>query len=267
MNDRTSPRRPGAGFTLIELLVVIAIIAILAAILFPVFAKAREKARQIACASNLKQISLGLLQYTQDNDETLPQCYHGNINTSDTTGDYKWMDAIYPYVKSTAVFNCPDDPFPGGTVGPARYQYESGTNYGSYAINAAYYNYYAGPSAGVPAHAPASNPGGGYTCTLSLLQHPSTTVWVTDAINTNTSAALLAWGHVNPTPQTSVSPPSMPNDFATIVARHGGPDLCNVVWCDGHVKAMRIEQLADIHQATVGAVTSPVMHYFAVEDY
>ncbi len=60
------------GFTLIELLVVIAIIAILAAILFPVFAKAREKARQITCASNLKQISLGILQYYQDSDEQFP---------------------------------------------------------------------------------------------------------------------------------------------------------------------------------------------------
>ncbi|MCW3058828.1 MAG: prepilin-type N-terminal cleavage/methylation domain, partial [Capsulimonas sp.] len=60
------------GFTLIELLVVIAIIAILAAILFPVFAKAREKARQISCASNMKQLALGLLQYNQDNDESMP---------------------------------------------------------------------------------------------------------------------------------------------------------------------------------------------------
>ena len=74
---RLTPEEDGiahkrAGFTLIELLVVIAIIAILAAILFPVFAKAREKARQIACASNMKQIGLGIIQYTQDNDETFP---------------------------------------------------------------------------------------------------------------------------------------------------------------------------------------------------
>ncbi|BDI33179.1 hypothetical protein CCAX7_52300 [Capsulimonas corticalis] len=89
------------GFTLIELLVVIAIIAILAAILFPVFAKAREKARQISCTSNMKQLGLGLMQYTQDNDETFPSGVN-NLGRG-------WAGAIYPYVKSTGVYKCPDD--------------------------------------------------------------------------------------------------------------------------------------------------------------
>src|SRR5882757_4911358 len=89
------------GFTLIELLVVIAIIAILAAILFPVFAKVREKARQTTCTSNLKQLGLGFMQYAQDNDEKFPG--------SDWYG-MKWAGHIYPYVKSTGVFHCPDDP-------------------------------------------------------------------------------------------------------------------------------------------------------------
>jgi prepilin-type N-terminal cleavage/methylation domain-containing protein len=93
------------GFTLIELLVVIAIIAILAAILFPVFAKVREKARQTSCLSNEKQLGLGFAQYTQDNDETMPY---------DTSGGYYdeqgWAGQIYPYVKSAGVFVCPDDP-------------------------------------------------------------------------------------------------------------------------------------------------------------
>jgi prepilin-type N-terminal cleavage/methylation domain-containing protein len=84
------------GFTLIELLVVIAIIAILAAILFPVFAKAREKARQTSCQSNLKQIGLGFVQYTNDYDEKFPAAVN-------------WASAIYPYEKSTNVFHCPDD--------------------------------------------------------------------------------------------------------------------------------------------------------------
>jgi len=84
------------GFTLIELLVVIAIIAILAAILFPVFAQAREKARAISCVSNEKQIGLAMLQYTQDNDEQFPmlQYYDSNNNPLD------WYLAVYPYMKN-----------------------------------------------------------------------------------------------------------------------------------------------------------------------
>ncbi|BDI29941.1 hypothetical protein CCAX7_19920 [Capsulimonas corticalis] len=102
------------GFTLIELLVVIAIIAILAAILFPVFAKAREKARQTACLSNEKQLGLGILQYVQDNDEVFP-CGAvptvGGVPTpgSGYGGGAGWGGQIYPYVKSAAVYSCPDD--------------------------------------------------------------------------------------------------------------------------------------------------------------
>jgi len=99
------------GFTLIELLVVIAIIAILAAILFPVFAKAREKARQATCVSNEKQIALAVMQYVQDYDETYPFARNAAI------GVY-WADMVTPYVKSRKVFVCPDLPsditFPSG---------------------------------------------------------------------------------------------------------------------------------------------------------
>jgi prepilin-type N-terminal cleavage/methylation domain-containing protein/prepilin-type processing-associated H-X9-DG protein len=92
------------GFTLIELLVVIAIIAILAAILFPVFAKAREKARQISCSSNEKQIGLGIIQYVEDYDETYP------VDSSVNYWSNGWAVGVYPYVKSSGVFKCPDDP-------------------------------------------------------------------------------------------------------------------------------------------------------------
>src|SRR6187402_2606706 len=95
------------GFTLIELLVVIAIIAILAAILFPDFAKVREKARAISCLSNMKQIGLGVVQYNQDNDEMMPNGY--NIYGGGTG----WACQIYPYVKSVAAFACPNDPSVG----------------------------------------------------------------------------------------------------------------------------------------------------------
>ena len=118
------------GFTLIELLVVVAIISLLAAILFPVFARARENARRASCMSNLKQIGLGFMMYTQDYDEKFPPALYcgtwsdANTRIIDTnpampSGVYKvstgggvnnwvtWMDAIFPYVKSTQIFQCP----------------------------------------------------------------------------------------------------------------------------------------------------------------
>jgi len=97
------------GFTLIELLVVIAIIAILAAILFPVFAKAREKARQSSCLSNVKQLNLAMLQYAQDYDEGLPGCaaYETVVWPNGTTGANYWPARIYPYVKNIQAYNCP----------------------------------------------------------------------------------------------------------------------------------------------------------------
>ena len=124
------------AFTLIELLVVIAIISILAAILFPVFARARENARRASCMSNLKQISLGFMMYTQDYDEHFPPplwekpgvsgsltasdfVAPGSVDKSKPAGNFKvspgsgsgklytWMDFIFPYVKSVQLFTCP----------------------------------------------------------------------------------------------------------------------------------------------------------------
>ena len=94
------------GFTLIELLVVIAIIAILAAILFPVFARAREKARQSACSSNLKQLALSMLMYVQDYDERFPGAYCA-LNP---TGTGRWHTVVEPYIKNLQLFICPSEP-------------------------------------------------------------------------------------------------------------------------------------------------------------
>ena len=105
MQSRYQSRSKFSAFTLIELLVVIAIIAILAAILFPVFAQAREKARQTSCLSNTKQLGLAIYQYVQDYDETLP---NGTYLYGSVGG---WAGQIYPYVKSAGVFRCPSDIF------------------------------------------------------------------------------------------------------------------------------------------------------------
>ncbi len=96
----------GSGFTLIELLVVIALIAILAAVLFPVFAHAREKGRQATCLSNLKQIRLATQQYAQDWDETLPRADEVR-RFGETGAPASYLGSIVPYVRSYALFACP----------------------------------------------------------------------------------------------------------------------------------------------------------------
>ena len=134
------------AFALIELLVLIAIIAILAAILFPVFARARENARRASCQSNLKQIGLGLLQYSQDYDGQMTPAYIGS-DTGSNANNTKWMDVVQPYVKSTQLFTCPSDVDErvGTNVYTTRYIPHNQTggnnnrNFGSYGINNCYF--------------------------------------------------------------------------------------------------------------------------------
>jgi len=109
-HKNSAKKRKNKGFTLIELLVVIAIIAILAAILFPVFARARENARRASCQSNLKQIGLGIIMYAQDYDERFVS--HYMVDTPDKNNPYGWADALQPYLKSTQIFQCPSETNP-----------------------------------------------------------------------------------------------------------------------------------------------------------
>lgn len=128
----TPGKRP--AFTLIELLVVIAIIAILASILFPVFAQARDKARQAACLSNTKQVALGVMQYAQDYDETLPVQGDNGQNRG------RWFVQIYPYVKSAEVFTCPN--LPDAKLNPNQFALNNSNPLSGYGWNTAlgYYN-------------------------------------------------------------------------------------------------------------------------------
>ena len=251
------------GFTLIELLVVIAIIAILAAILFPVFQKVRENARKASCQSNEKQLGLALIQYSQDYDEFLVPAWNGNggYNASDprpASLKYKWMDMIYPFVKSTGVFHCPDDsgesirnaannatetttglyvPYDQLGIVPGTSGTGDDTHYGSYSINS--YNF----GGTYPDIGPGNDNGQGQGYTLATLQAPANTVWVVDG----TGSYNMDCGNANMAADTQAGYPGINcagqtptlNDNSPILFRHGGPDLCNVLYCDGHVKSVR----------------------------
>ncbi|MDR3707990.1 MAG: DUF1559 domain-containing protein [Capsulimonadaceae bacterium] len=118
------------GFTLIELLVVIAIIAILAAILFPVFARAREKGRQSVCTSNLRQLGVATLSYAQDYDEIFPSDIASS--TGSTVPDGNWAAQLYIYVKSKGIYTCPDD---NNTASGTNIAYSYGYNSNLAAMN------------------------------------------------------------------------------------------------------------------------------------
>ena len=157
------------AFTLIELLVVIAIICIIAAILFPVFQSAREKARQASCASNLKQLGLAFLQYAQDYDEKMP-CGTQASSANPGTG---WAGGIYGYVKSAGVFQCPDDQ----TVPETRVV--SGTSYTLYPISYSYnFNIVSGLYMDVK----------GISCAVSKINAPSKTVLLYEVTSPNQSS-------------------------------------------------------------------------------
>lgn len=124
-------QKPTYGFTLIELLVVIAIIAILAAILFPVFAQAREKARQTSCLSNIRQITLANILYRQDYEDTVAfnrDCSNpGGAACINGRAARGWVDLLFPYVKNRGVYKCPSDSEEAVPMPPSTTQYWDGT--------------------------------------------------------------------------------------------------------------------------------------------
>ncbi len=193
------------GFTLIELLVVIAIIAILAAILFPVFARARENARRSSCQSNLKQIGLGVMQYTQDYDEKLP----ARVNFG--SQQQNWREVIQPYIKSTQLFACPSNTGNTLTTYP---KYDVNGPKASYSIN--------GTNVNIGGTAPTENDGN--SASLAAIGSVAQVVLVGESAPTWVFPEM----HLADTVQ---------NTKDDCFAGHLGQ--VNFLFVDGHVKSMK----------------------------
>ncbi len=216
--------RKKLGFTLIELLVVIAIIAILAAILFPVFARARENARRASCQSNLKQIGLGVMQYSQDYDERMPS---GRMNPNNVDGNGgAWPVLLQPYVKSYQLFACPsntrnttfmEDATAPGPVGPnlAVVSYAAQTEAGG---------------TGTAGNGAAFGGRGAVGPALADFSNVAQTIMVVDANTASTDFRSTngLWNSTNA--QASGTKPAL---FA------GHLSTMNALFADGHVKTMK----------------------------
>lgn len=239
-----------SGFTLIELLIVMAIIGILAAILFPVFARARENARRSSCMSNLKQISLGFMQYTQDHDERFPPAINTDpsaavidsglpgakfVVRNQVSGAIypnapSWMDFIYSYVKSTQIFDCPS---------------------ASYDATASSYGYSGGFSGyGIEDYGVGKN---GIPVSLSMVLRPAEGIVLVDA---NTAYAWL----MSPTGYRNSAVAS-----SQVVALHleGG----NVGYADGHVKWQSRAQMIAIASSNTRCPANPTATQLATYSY
>jgi prepilin-type N-terminal cleavage/methylation domain-containing protein/prepilin-type processing-associated H-X9-DG protein len=253
------------GFTLIELLIVISIIALLAAILFPVFAKARENARRASCASNMKQLSLSVMQYVQDNDGRLMgYCTPKADGTCNT--DWNRFEPIQPYIKNRQIYFCPSAPRYTGTLpGAFSTHYGFPTNSGKGLISsssrlvvaAAVVRVYDPPYVYRPSTTRIDAlPDASRTCLLGETHYSSVTNtnylekgWGSSVFGCNTDDALINWGNRN---------------------RHLEGD--NYAYMDGHVKWLKKEAVDDVYNkqgdgaseelgATLPIVFAWAMHY------
>jgi prepilin-type N-terminal cleavage/methylation domain-containing protein/prepilin-type processing-associated H-X9-DG protein len=234
MKHKTSHAKQ-KGFTLIELLVVIAIIAILAAILFPVFARAREQARKAACQSNLKQIGLAVAQYTQDFDESYPAA----VNSSNAVGNRYWYEVLDPYMKSSQLLICPTaGVITSYSTGAKQYGGGYGWNIagtGNLGANGNGFGY---------TTANWSTPGNDGPVQLSEVDEPSRTIQVGDPCSggyTGNGIYIIGYSDMRYMPVLhggSVGPFSAASTSVPSDTAGGG----NYLFADGHVKFLRASQ-------------------------
>jgi prepilin-type N-terminal cleavage/methylation domain-containing protein/prepilin-type processing-associated H-X9-DG protein len=250
MNTASNNRRSVSGFTLIELLVVIAIIAILAAILFPVFAQAREKARQTSCLSNMKQIMLGVKMYDQDYDEnSLPgwYVYNPQLGAYDT-----FCELLLPYIKNTQIFICPSAP-----KLVSAYSTVCGTTGVSVVTNYIYpqwlyYNYWNWFGTIMFAGFPGSNSGcyGPYGGCLSteFVNYPAESAFLMEGY-------LIAYTPVTGLQMGSACEIGFDNNLAnTAIWRHNTG--MNFAFCDGHAKWLKGSNFMGNNSDTTGGTYS-----------
>lgn len=213
------------GFTLIELLVVIAIIAILAAILFPVFAKAREAARKTSCASNLKQVGLAVMSYVQDYDESYPYDSFGfgsgiTGNGNSFADPRLWVGKVQPYIKNQNVFQCPSSSASNPSNQPK-------TNLIGYWANGAIF---------------ASN--GNQPVSLAALSAPSSIPMAYDDLggqNRDQEVFRPFWS--NSTTFTDTGSFDSPGTNGQQYRTGAHNDTMNCLWADGHVKSIKNRDL------------------------
>jgi prepilin-type N-terminal cleavage/methylation domain-containing protein/prepilin-type processing-associated H-X9-DG protein len=219
------------GFTLIELLVVIAIIAILAAILFPVFARAREKARQSSCTSNLKQLGTALMMYAQDYDEMLMDTLMGRDTGTDKSRWFAWNATLMPYVANGQVFVCPSArgwTSPNVAVG--------GMIMGGYGAVREVLGYaggldYRAADWGTDANKDAP----GYGQPIAMMDAPAENIVIIDS--TYWVCQRGYWERTdNATTPTAALATKYNNAYYTVDSRHNGQ--ANAAFADGHVKSL-----------------------------
>jgi prepilin-type N-terminal cleavage/methylation domain-containing protein/prepilin-type processing-associated H-X9-DG protein len=232
------------AFTLIELLVVIAIIGLLAAILFPVFARVRENGRRSYCQSNLKQIGLGIAQYVQDSDERMPFTLIGSKPAGANSG--RWVHVLQPYFKSYELLKCPTHSAGFGFVAASPSNDNSSYTafnwgYGDPSTGAgagAWSHLAAGGASGVPAGSTFSNP------SLAQIQNASSTLMMADG---DGALSERRWADIND--PNGIVPSAVQIDpsgsqfrwLYGVLERH--LETCNMLYVDGHVKAHKLDYL------------------------